>query len=59
MLINIDLQTMRNENVGIQGKIDAKDQQTEGCGKTINHLREHFVDHAKNLVVVNVVMIVR
>ena len=50
---------MRNENVGLRGKIDAKDQQTEGCGKTINHLKENFVDHAKNLIVVNVVMIVR
>ena len=52
------MQAIKYENVILQNEIHAKDQKIEIFGNTINHLRELFVDHARNLSKYNIVITV-
>lgn len=51
------MQAIKYENVRLQNEIHAKDQKIEISGNTINHLRELFVDHARNLSKYNVITV--
>ena len=53
------IKAIKYKNVGLQGGIHAKDQKIEIFENTINHLRQRYVDHAKNPGLVNAVMVVR
>ena len=52
------MQAIKYENVILQNEIHAKDQKIEISGNTINHLRERFVDHTRNLSKYNIVITV-
>ena len=52
------MQAIKYENVILQNEIHAKDQKIEISGNTINHLRELFVDHTRNLSKYNIVITV-
>ena len=64
-LMNDDLQDLDNqiqavkyENVALQAQRDVYKDQLQKCQDIINHLRTRYVDHAKDLVKDNIVMII-
>ena len=48
LMFYCNLQITQYENVGLQDEIQARYQQIERCEDTITHLRERYVDHARD-----------
>ena len=52
------IQAVKYENVVLQAQRDVYKDQLQKCQDIINHLRTRYVDHAKDLVKDNIVMII-
>ena len=50
---------MKYKTAGLQGEVQAKEQQLEICKNTIDHVRERYIDHARDPGKDNIIIIVR